>query len=485
MKILIDLNIFNNNSQWEDGKKDFIQEIFDNVSSLGYELLVHFSQNDKLNELEKKYKLPNYKFILEKRTIPQDDCLKLIKASIIDILITEEINIIKKANLDDLDEFVLTFEQFRQFLRKEKKKDTHPLHGTLFLSVDQIEEKDKIWDSLKHNYPHLDEWLAKVREERRKAWVYSEDIGKDNNPIIQAICIFKIENNPIINNNNKIIYDKVLKLCTFFISEEIRGKRIAERLLFAAIKYALKKRCKYIYLHSNDSAVLYFCEKFGFINEGEYNIAGRNKPDFVYVKSLDFENQIKVDSAPSFLPAKYYPYYNWDNGKRKVIVNLIDIEEQNRLFPDFRLNYNALPLPLLCPSDMQSNNINKSFICNSINYKIPDKTLILFYCKQKLNEYIAIGRVDKCYYALKKNNITYAQAILSKRAEYNASDLNKLMTGKRMIILFILLKYIEIPQNLKEKFESFNISNKPSIIESELDALLKSLVDERSHNLNL
>ncbi len=485
MKILIDLNIFNNSPKWEDGKKKFIQEIFDNISSLGFELLVQCSQNDKLKELKEKYNFPNYKFILENVIIPQDVLLKLIKARIIDLLITEENNIIKKANLDNLDEFVLTFEQFRQFLRKEIKKDTNPLHGTLLLSVDQIKEEDKIWNALYDNYPHLDEWLTKVRKERRKAWIYSEDIGKDDNPIIQAICIFKIEYNPIINNKNTIINDKVLKLCTFHVLEEIRGKRIAERLLFAAIKYALKEQCKYIYLHSNDSAILYFCEKFGFINEGEYDIKGRDKPDFVYVKSLLFDNQINFYSAPSFLPAKYYPCYNWDNEIRKVIVNLIDIEEQNRLFPDLSLNYPAPPLPLLCPSDMQSNNINKSFICNSTNYKIPVNTLILFYCKQKRNEYIAIGRVDKCYYGLKKDDITFAQAILSKRTEYNTSDLNKLMKGKKMIILFILLKYIEIPQKLKAKFASFNISYKPSIIKSELDKFLKPLIDERLNTPNL
>ena len=49
---------------------------------------------------------------------------------------------------------------------------------------------------------------------------------------------------------NPPINGKALKLCTFKIGEELRGRKFGERMLYTAFKYAFENNYDWIYLHT-------------------------------------------------------------------------------------------------------------------------------------------------------------------------------------------------------------------------------------------
>ncbi|MBR5078256.1 MAG: GNAT family N-acetyltransferase [Victivallales bacterium] len=460
MKILLDLNIFKDVNKWNPWKINLHKEIFNYILLINFDLFIRKSQKKILFDLILAYNfnincnlIDNDVKVIE--TMGEEDEYDvstieyLFKNKIIDLFVTNDSEIISSKCLNEYDVFVLTSYQFIQFLKNELNKNTKKMNsGTLWCTVDQLSLSDSIWNPLYNNYPNFEIWLRKIRDEKREAWVYSE--AKQNDKLkIQAICIYHIEYNPIINIKDEILHGKILKICTFYVMEEVRGKRIAERLFFVAVQYAMQQGCRYIYVHTKDNALINFCSKYGFESKGECKISGRGDPDFVYVRSLKNNNYL-FQPYNYYVISQNYPFFRFDEWIRKFVIRL-SRKAQDKIFPNLfeRIEHDILQkdekhqllLPLLCPDDLQSNSINKSFICRGKNDTIQQGDLLIFYCNNMKNDFLVIGIVEKFYTKINKEKIDYASAILSKRFEYNIHDLNHLLEYESTIILFRLLRF--------------------------------------------
>ena len=96
-----------------------------------------------------------------------------------------------------------------------------------------------------------------------------------------------MEHSPIVNDWGEELKGKVLKLCSFYVDEGSRGKGIGKLLLKTALDYAKNEKCRFVYLHSNNSQTQEFFKRFGFVPfAGVHSIEGRESPDMIQVRSV-------------------------------------------------------------------------------------------------------------------------------------------------------------------------------------------------------
>jgi GNAT superfamily N-acetyltransferase len=124
------------------------------------------------------------------------------------------------------------------------------------------------WNSLRESYNGFDDWFTDKARAHRKAWSTCDDKGY---PL--AVCIYKEENSPVVTDDSNIrLSGKVLKLCTFKVDKKLQGRKLGERLLFTAFRYAVEHNVNYVYLHTKaQDKLIDLCIDFGFSFQGKYH----------------------------------------------------------------------------------------------------------------------------------------------------------------------------------------------------------------------
>jgi len=166
-----------------------------------------------------------------------DRLLYALYTNSVNILVTNDNGIYKKATLANIDSRVYRLEQAISFLEEIYKRKIVELPNIRDEFVYNINKKDKIFDSVKVEYPKFDKWFSKISADGRKAWIV-----KDTNSNIEAICIYKEEDQ--INETK----GKILKLCTFIVKEDFRGKKLGELLLKNIFKYSFSNLFRLAYM---------------------------------------------------------------------------------------------------------------------------------------------------------------------------------------------------------------------------------------------
>ena len=120
----------------------------------------------------------------------------------------------------------------------------------------EIDLRDPLFDSIKRDYPDfVDWWRKRVAGEPRDVLTLEESHR------LEGIAVLKIEEEQPYN-----LGVRVLKLCTFKVSEAHGGSRRGKRLLYATIEYARKNGCDVVYLEvlSKHQALISWLSDFGF-----------------------------------------------------------------------------------------------------------------------------------------------------------------------------------------------------------------------------
>ena len=184
------------------------------------------------------------------------------------ILVTEDRGIHKKAKILGIEGRVHYIQQAVQSLKR--------LHQRVHVSLPNIKEKylhqldidNNFFDSLRESYSEFNEWYKRSSRGGRKAWLHENESGE-----LGAILIYKQENNEIITDDNKALPGTSLKLCTFKVGEDIRGRKIGELFLKAAFRYATANKIEHIYITIRSGKHEFLedlCVDFGFYRYGDY-----------------------------------------------------------------------------------------------------------------------------------------------------------------------------------------------------------------------
>ena len=241
----------------------------------------------------------------------------------VDILITEDKKIHKKAQVLGIQDKVFTIDSFL-----EKTFAEHPelvnykVLNVQKLKFGKIDLNDTFFDSLKEDYIGFDKWFVKKYDEEAYITINS------NNGMLLSFLYLKVENENenYSNINPEFSSKRRLKIGTFKVISN--GFRLGERFMKIIFDNALKNHVQEIYVTVYDKRpeqrrLIDLLEQWGFVLWGT-----KGEGELVYVR--DFSPQFNIDNLKSCFP--------YISKGRNVYVVPIYPEYHTELLPDSILN---------------------------------------------------------------------------------------------------------------------------------------------------
>jgi predicted nucleic acid-binding protein len=301
----------------------------------------------------------------------------------VDILITEDRGIHRKALKLGIEEKVFTIDSYIEKVTSENPE----LQDYKVLSVKKeffgnVNIKDGFFDSFKEDYAEFEKWFNKKADTVSYICFADGQIG--------AFLFVKVEDK---NENYGDIKPplppkKRLKIGTFKVTSN--GYKLGERFLKIIFDNALRYKVDEIYVTIFEKSeeqirLIRLLEDWGFIYWGEKTTA--NGIEKVLVR--DFKADFNLEN-----PKLTYPYIS-----RNRTVNIIPIkpEYHTDLLPDSLLN-NESPTDFI-ENEPYRNAIQKVYISRSYNRNLAKGDLLLFYRTGGLHLSVitTIGLVDSIY----------------------------------------------------------------------------------------
>jgi hypothetical protein len=348
------------------------------------------------------------------------------------ILVSNDEMIHRKANRTGIQSQVYRLEQILSFLAGRQAAPFQVPYGIRERYLHEFNVQQPFFDSLRSGYgaARFNQWYRDASTQRRKCWSISPEDASD----IQALCIYKCENSPVVTTCGVQLQGTVLKLCTLKVGEPIRGKKVGERLLYTAFKYATENQMDYIYIHAHSAwheHLISLVEDYGFQRVGQYG------EDDVYAKPMKVPNDGPSLTAIDWA-IRYYPCFKDDSSINKFIVP-IRPQYHEDLFPDISNFSDSLFGGDPTFFSAQSNTIKKAYLCHASTTRIGQGDLLLFYRTQDRRSIQVVGIVEK---TIRTQDLNLALSLVSKRTVFNPDTLAQLLSRPTLIILFRLVKYI-------------------------------------------
>jgi hypothetical protein len=347
-------------------------------------------------------------------------------------LVTEDHGLHTKARAHGLQDRVYFIQSAEDWLKRlHEPGQTHlpnirdvPLHALTSMLAHPF------FDSLRDGYSGFDNWFRAKARDGRRAWVY----GEIESAAPSAICIYAIQENESINDAHEVLPGKALKLCTFKVADQVRGRKIGELFLKAAFRHASLNRCENVFIHADEARhvhLILLLEDFGFAARGTYG------SDTVFVKQHPVAAP-PVDIDPSRYVRQYFPHFRMDVEIGKFIVP-IQPRYHQILFPDFS---SASSTQLGFPLAHVGNAMKLAYLCHSPTRQIREGDIVLFYRTHDLKQLTTIGVVDRFETSTNASEIA---ALVSRRTVYSREEIEAMAQTPTKVILFRLIGHFAEP----------------------------------------
>lgn len=475
MRILIDTNVF---IYREDPKilSENLQRLLRIINENKHTILIHPASLDDINndkDAERKdimlskirtYPLlespptPNKNFLDSigrsiQETIKNDDkILYAIYRNSADILITEDKEIQKNASKLGIENSVM--DMLTALIYFENIHFKKPVSHVIIrdLPTYGIDINDPIFDSLRADYPEFNWWYEeKCVKKGRRCWVYTEGDR------VQAILIYKEEDDPISDVNPPLPKHKRLKIATLKVA--LQGNRIGELLLKLAIQYCVNNNLDEIYLThfvKEQDPLVKLIEEFGF----EY-IGDNTRGEAVYLKKLIPDNAKGIN--PVEMSHRFYPSFKDGKTIKKFVIPIIP-QYHNRLFQDYVKR--QWELPEYVNINPQGNTIRKAYLSHSLIKKISPGDILLFYRSHDQHKITSIGVIENVYLSITDSNDIWNK-IGNNRSVYTREEIEA-MEKPVTVIIFRHHFNLKNPLALRRlKADNILVSTPQSIIEIE------------------
>ncbi|WP_372795545.1 hypothetical protein [Pontiella sp.] len=453
MNVLIDTNIL---IPLEDTARTLdpsLAEMRKLSEQYGHILFVHPSQKDDIqrdrNEVRRDIvlsRLKQYQSIPSPPPLP-DEILKLygwrqisendridnlllyaLCRGAVHFLVTNDKDLHKKARAAQVQEQVHRLDQFLAFLQSQATAKQPPPYGVQERYLHEFDVTQPFFDSLREGYNGFNDWYLRSAGNHRKAWCISDE------QILNAICIYKEEERPVIVDGGVPLDGTALKLCTFKVGGHVRGRKLGERLLFSAFKYAVGHDIPYVYLHTygkEQEMLVSLCQDYGFEFAGKYE----NRDD-VYIKKMLPPALVPYDMSALTYAVKYYPHYLDTASVGKFIVP-IQPKYHNDLFADTSDVARSLFAHDPSQYSAQSNTIKKAYICHANTTQIQAGDLVLFYRTHDRKNIECIGVIEQTY---RGREIDKVLPLVSKRTVYSREEIGQWLQKDTLVILFRFIR---------------------------------------------
>lgn len=396
--------------------------------------------------------------------IVDNEILYALESDAAHALITEDRGIHEKARARNLVDRVYTIQTAEDLLRR--------LHDAMHVHLPSIDDvplhalSDRLdspfFDSLRSGYAGFNDWFKERARRGRRAWVYWDEGG-----VLGALCIYARQENERVTDAGSILRGSALKLATFKVAANCRGKKIGELFLKAAFRYATANRLEHIFIHGDQDAqhfLFALLEDFGFEDIGVW---GRDR-----VLAKAHPNQPPESELPPFeYVRKYYPHFKKGSEVRKFIVP-IQPAFHRILFSDYE-SPSDRQMPLFRPSNAAGNAIKLAYLCHAQASALSPGDLVLFYRSSDEKALTSLGVVE-LYEGLQDPDAIVQR--VRRRTVYSMDDIVAMARRPTKVMLFRLVKHFAkpVPQPwLKE--ESIVQGNIQSIREIKHEKFLRVL----------
>lgn len=241
----------------------------------------------------------------------------------VDILITEDKKIHKKAQELGIQDKIFTIDSFLEKIFTEHPElVNYKVLNVQKLKFGKIDLNDTFFNSLKDDYAGFDKWFIKKYDEEAYITINS------NNGMLLSFLYLKVEdeNENYSNINPQFSSKRRLKIGTFKVISN--GFRLGERFMKIIFDNALKNHVQEIYVTVYDKRpeqrrLIDLLEQWGFVLWGT-----KGEGELVYVR--DFSPQFNIENLKSCFP--------YISKGRNVYVVPIYPEYHTELLPDSILN---------------------------------------------------------------------------------------------------------------------------------------------------
>lgn len=345
--------------------------------------------------------------------------IEAVSRSCANFLVTEDLGIHRKARRLGLTN-VVSIKSALNVIRRLFDHDVEPPPAVEHLHVYALDPADQFFDSFRDDYPGFDEWLDKCSRDHRKAWVVKQE-GK-----LAGVAIYKREDGSEIFQQGP-----VLKLCSFKVADEHRGKGYGELLMRSAYDFARENKMKWIYLTAFEEKqpfLLSFLEDLGFEALAEM----KEESELVYTKPVGhFEGLPKLDTSVDFL--RRYGPFSFDKDFATPYIVPIKPQYHRELFPDAESEYDLFPGELYF-----GNTLRKAYLCNANLRTIRPGDLLFFYQSEGAATVKVVGAVEQVHVSSDPGEVA---GHVGKRTVYSLDEIEELtQRSEVLILLFMTLK---------------------------------------------
>ncbi|MCY4391165.1 MAG: GNAT family N-acetyltransferase [Chloroflexi bacterium] len=348
--------------------------------------------------------------------------LAALVANAVHYLVTNDDGIHRKARrLGVSQDRVLTIADALALLDTLVSSPQRPPPQVAARALHSLRSDDPIFESLRSDYLEFDQWLEKVSREGREAWVIESPGGE-----CAGICIWKSD------DDEYRFGGKVMKLSTFKVADEYRGRRYGELLLKAVFTELHANRYQHVWLtvFERHTALITMLEDFGFERHGGETSLG----ELVMVKHL----------APATTDKPDHFAYHRQFGPPAVDLTLdasvyvipIQPRYHTRLFPD----HPGEPARLLPDDDPFGNALRKAYLSQSAITPPSRGDTILFYRSDDWQAVSAAGVVEE---SMRSGDPSAVAAFAGQRTVYSYAEIDEMTRPSALAVLFRQDRLIE------------------------------------------
>jgi len=377
--------------------------------------------------------------------------LAAVTQDAVDFLVTEDVGIHRKAKKLGISDRVATIPTAISIIHGLFDTVPPELPAVQATKAHLLNKEDPIFESLRADYgSEFDGWLVKCKREHRDTWIVM-----GNQSDYAAIMIVNQEQDPKYRNHG--MSGKILKLCTFKVSEKYNEQKYGELLLKTIFEYSRRNQYEWLFLEvfPKQEHLIGYLEDFGFEKTGGKS----DKGEFVLSKPMvvDESDRTTMEALPFHV--RYGPY------EAKISNNLcfaipIKPAYHRLLFPELEKGQ----IDLFAGRTPFGNSIRKAYLCHAQSRQICPGAYLLFYRSHDKQAVMVTGVAEK---TLVSDNPDTISRFVGKRTVYGFEEITE-FCGKRevLVILFRKSRELEPPIGVDELTENRVLARAPQSIVS-------------------
>jgi GNAT superfamily N-acetyltransferase len=405
------------------------------------------------------------------------DCTLLfaLEQRVVAFLVTQDAGLQKRATAHGLGGRVFTVEEAVEWLRQayEPKNVVLPYIEDRYCY--EISSDDPMFNTLRADYPQFDAWFRdKCVATHRKCWRLA--VGGET----AGLLIWKNEEPG--DTTAKLAGDRILKICTFKVSDRYLGEKFGELLLKQVLWFAQRNRYQvtYVTVYPRHVTLVSLLEEFGFRRTlGDASLG----EELQYEKAMGSGPVADVGS-PLALDREHYPRFV-DDARVRILCVPIRPAYHRLLFPEKAEMVRPTLFGVTDATRAPGNTIRKVYLCRSTITKMSPGDVLLFYMS-KDPEYLysqTMASVGVVVDVEQTCDIDELFRMTAKRSVYPDDELRAMLAEKETplkVIDFLLVGHFDAPVPWKE-LKAISVLNAPpqSIVEVDRAAYGRLEVYER------